>query len=285
MLLNAGPETWTAFWQEACPENEPFERCHIPADGQRVVDRNWEQLAKCLAPGAQVIDLGCGAGIVGRTILSHRNDLHVTGVDWARVPVKSQPNLTVHTGVRMEALPFPDRSFDAAVSLFGVEYANVAEMTRELARVLKPGAPFSFLVHHREGEIVREGSMRRRALRELIMGQMKSAFLSGSAKKVDEQTQRLTKLFPNESWVKLISDHFRRNIGGTRAERQAIWQKLSDDLSGEISLLLHLERSAKSAEELGSWLVPLLSSVTLVGATAVRRGSGEPIAWNIHGNR
>ncbi|MGQ0589749.1 MAG: class I SAM-dependent methyltransferase [Sphingosinicella sp.] len=217
--------------------------------------------------------------------MSHRNDLRITGVDLARVPVRNQAHLTIHAPVNMEALPFGDRGFDAAVSQFGIEYGNIVDTARELERVLIPGARFCFLVHHRDSEIVREGSARRLALRELTSGQIKSAFLSGSVKGVDQQHRHLKKLFPAEPMVKLVNDHFHHNIARTRAERQAVWRKLSDDLNPEIWLLLQLDRSAKSAAEMGSWLVPLLSTMTSVGASIVRRGSGEPIAWKLHGTR
>lgn len=227
---SAGPEAWSVFWREFSAENEPNERCHIPADGRHLVDRHWADFVQDLPPGAHVIDLGCGAGIVGRKLLSRRRDLQVASVDWTRVPTSGPANLTIHAGVSMEALPFGECSFDAAVSLFGIEYGDIVKTARELERVLKPGARFSFLAHHRESEIVREGDARRKALRELTSGPMKSAFLSGSAAGVDQQRQGLKTRFPNEPMVRLISDHFRRNIARTRAQRQEIWQRLADEL-------------------------------------------------------
>src|SRR5687768_1584297 len=116
------PRLWSAFWQEFSLEDVPHERCHIPGDGRYVVDQHWAHFANILPRGAQVIDLGCGAGIVGRTLLGHRSDLRVTGVDFANVPTPAVENLTILLGVRMEALPFNDRRFDAAISLFGIEY-------------------------------------------------------------------------------------------------------------------------------------------------------------------
>jgi hypothetical protein len=82
-----------------------------------------------------------------------------------------------------------------------------------------------------------------------------------------------------------VSSHFRRNIARARAERQGIWQKLASDHDPEISLLMHLERSAKSAEDMGAWLVPLLPIMSLVGVSVLQRRSGEPIAWNVSGLR
>lgn len=281
----AGPGLWSTFWQEFCLENVPHERCYIPGDGRHVVDRHWAHFADVLPEGAQVIDIACGAGVVGRTLLSRRSDLRVTGVDWADVPITPVANLTIHPWVSMEALPFGDTCFDAAVSLFGIEYGNIEQTARELERVLKAGARFSFLVHHKESEILREGSMRRRAVRELLSGKMKAAFLAGSIAGVDLQRQRLKALFPDEPSVKLFTDYFRRNIARTRAERQAMWQKLAGDFDPELTLLMHLERSAKSAVEMGPWLASLLSNMHLVSVSVLRRTSGEPIAWGVNGIR
>ena len=281
----AGPGLWSTFWQEFSPEDQPQERCYIPGDGRDAVDRHWANFADGLPDRAQVIDLACGAGVVGRTLLGRRSDLGVTGIDWANVPALPVANLTIHPGVSMEALPFADGCFDAAVSLFGVEYGNIAKIVRELERVLKPGSRFNFLAHHKESEIVREGGMRRRVVQELLSGKMKAAFLAGEIAGIEHQRQRLKTQFPNDPSIKLFTDYFRRNIGHPRAERQAIWQKLAGDLDPEVLLLRHLERAAKSAAEMGPWLASLLSSMKLVSVSVLRRSSGEPIAWDVSGIR
>jgi ubiquinone/menaquinone biosynthesis C-methylase UbiE len=281
----AGPSDWSTFWRDFGVEDKLLERCHIPGDGRSVVDQHWAQFADALPPEAEVIDLGCGAGIVGRILLSRRSDLRVTGVDFAKVPMIDVKNLTVHPWVNMEALPFGDNSFDAAISLFGIEYGNINETARELGRVLKPGGRFSFLVHHYESEIVREGSTRLRGLRELLSGKMKAAFLVGKIADFDQQYQKLRDQFPSEPSIKIFSDYYRRNIARTRQERQAIWQKLADDLDPEIALTKDMERSAKSAAQMGTWLVPLLSIMREFSVAVLRRRSGEPIAWAVTGNR
>lgn len=281
----AGAATWSTFWREFGPENAPLERCHVPADGRWAVDQHWGLFADPLPRGARVIDLGCGAGVAGRRLLDRRSDLDVVGIDWADVPIAPRRNLTIHPGVAMEALPFADRSFDAAISLFGIEYGDMAKIARQLERVLKPGAYFSFLVHHQDSEIPREGGVRRRALRELIAGRMKQAFLAGNGEEIGRQRLRLKAQCPGEPMVGLVSDYFRRNIELPRSDRQRIWQKLADGLVPEIALLAHLERSAKSAAAMGAWLVPLLPIMRLVGVSVLRRGSGQPIAWNVSGIR
>lgn len=280
-----GPSLWSSFWRDVTPDGALHERCHVPSAGRHVTDRHWTQFADSLPSGARVLDLACGAGVVGRLLLGRRGDLRVTGVDWAGVPVAQVPNLTIHPWVRMEALPFEANSFDAAVSLFGIEYGDIGAIAEELARVLKPGAHFGFLVHHCDSEILREGTARRRALRETLSGKMKAAFLSGSAEAVEQQRERLHRTFPAEPTARLLVDHLRRNTARTRVERHTIWQKLTADFDPEIALLAQLERSAKSVSGLGIWLAALLSGMSLVNVFVLRCPSGVPIAWSVSGRR
>ena len=281
----AGPSYWTTFWRDFSVDDRPLERCHIPGDGQQAVDGHWAHFADGLASEGQVIDLGCGAGILGRVLIKHRRDLRVAGVDFAQVPAIIMANLTIHPWVSMDDLPFGDASFDAAASLFGIEYGQIDQTARELARVLKPGAPFSFLIHHHQSEIVREGAVRQRGLRDLLSGRMRAAFLAGAAERFEEQYRRLETEFPKEPSVKMFSDHFRRNLTRSQGERHELWQKLADALDPEITLTLQMEKCAKSAEQLGIWLVPLLSAMRAVRVSVLRRASGEPIAWDVSGVR
>jgi len=281
----SAPGLWSAFWREFCLENQPHERCPIPGDGRHVVDRHWAHFADGLPAAAQVIDLGCGAGIVGRTLLNRRSDLRVTGIDFANVPALDVPNLTIHPWVAMEALPFETGSFDAAISLFGIEYSNIDETARELGRVLKAGAAFSFLVHHHESETVCEGGARRRALRELLSGKVRAAFLAGSMAGIDQQLRRLKNQFPGDPSIAHFSRYLLHKIACTRADRLVTWQEMLDGLNPEIALLMHLERSAKSPAEMGSWLAPLLRVMKLVSISVLQRRSGQPIAWQVDGNR
>ncbi len=96
--------------------------------------------------GSRVLDVATGTGNLALPLA--RAGCFVTGVDIA-------PNLLVQARERAaaegltiafdegdaEALPYPDASFDAAVTMFGAMFAPRPEVVAaELARVLKPGA-------------------------------------------------------------------------------------------------------------------------------------------------
>src|SRR5579875_1836707 len=98
-----------------------------------------------LAPGTRVLDVACGTG--NTAIPLARGGCLVTGVDIA-------PNLLEQARARAlaenlqitfdegdaEALPYPDQSFGAAVSMFGAMFAPRPDLVvHELARVLVPG--------------------------------------------------------------------------------------------------------------------------------------------------
>lgn len=276
---------WTSFWRDFCLEDQPHERCPVPPDGRRAVDRHWADFAGRLPHGTRVIDLGCGAGIVGRTLLRQCDDLLVTGVDFANVPALEMANLTIEAEVDMEALPHKQGASDAAVSLFGIEYASIARAAPELARVLRPAAPFSLLLHHKESAIVREGDGRRRALRALLSERTGAAFVNGSDTVFERQSRRLEEEFPGDPSRRLFDSYLRRKRSGARAERSATWKEMHDNLGPEVALLTRLVQSAKSAPDLAAWLGPVVAAMEIVSVSILRGQSGRPIAWRVTGER
>jgi len=99
------------------------------------------RLAASLVSGFEVLDAGCGEGY-GSAMLADAGGT-VVGVDL-------EPDVVEHATVRyprvrfqtadLLALPFPDESFDAVVSLQVIEHLQRArEFVSECARVLRPG--------------------------------------------------------------------------------------------------------------------------------------------------
>jgi ubiquinone/menaquinone biosynthesis C-methylase UbiE len=96
-----------------------------------------------LASGDRVLDVGCGRGILlDRLTAGFRTQGF--GVDISRVTLKElgAESLYSHRSVCSEGenLPFPDSSFDVAVSLDVLEHVQTAELVlTEMLRVLRPG--------------------------------------------------------------------------------------------------------------------------------------------------
>ena len=113
-------------------------------------DRMWwyralhTRLLGCLDTiNGSVLDAGCGTGGFLAYLKAHRPDLQATGIEWAE-----QAAIRAHDKSRapiargsVNALPFADSSFDAAVSADVLCHGAVdaTQTLQELGRVLKPG--------------------------------------------------------------------------------------------------------------------------------------------------
>lgn len=97
-----------------------------------------------IRPGQRVLDVACGTGVLGREVASRVGSAGgVTGIDpnpgMVAVAKRIAPAVEWREGVA-ESLPFPDRTFDAVVSQFGLMFfTNRRQALREMLRVLKPG--------------------------------------------------------------------------------------------------------------------------------------------------
>ncbi len=143
-MINFDPEAVRAFehagWQGAAGDyNATFAR----ASGQFA--EALLDAAAALA-GQQLLDVCCGTGLV--TAAAATRGLTATGVDFSPAMLAEarsvHPQLVFDEG-DAEALPYPDRSFDAVVSNFGMHHVPRPEQaTAEAARVLRPGGRFAF---------------------------------------------------------------------------------------------------------------------------------------------
>ena len=98
-----------------------------------------------LAPGTRVLDVACGTGNLA--LPAARTGAAVTGVDIATNLLEQARARAAAEGLTArfdegdaEKLPYPDASFDAVISMFGVMFAPRPELAAaELLRVCRPG--------------------------------------------------------------------------------------------------------------------------------------------------
>lgn len=126
----------------------------------------WRGVAAAWAPGGRVLDIATGSGALPRLLhgLSH-GMLHGLAADlalqldavdlapvqpawWQALPAADQTRLRFHGGVAAEALPFADGQFDAIVSQYGLEYADLPRAVAELLRVRAPRGQVALVLHH-----------------------------------------------------------------------------------------------------------------------------------------
>ncbi len=109
--------------------------------------REWLQpFFRMLAPGSEVLDLGCGCGIPEARMLSER--FRVTGVDISDVQI-ARARRTVPEGrflrADMTRVSFPARSFGGVVCLYSLIHVPLDEQPDLIAKVyrwLGPGGLF-----------------------------------------------------------------------------------------------------------------------------------------------
>lgn len=97
-----------------------------------------------IRPGERVLDVACGTGVLAREVaLRAGPEGRVAGIDpgagMLAVARELSPAIDWKPGFA-EKLPFPDRSFDAVVSQFGIMFfTDRRQSLREMLRVLTPG--------------------------------------------------------------------------------------------------------------------------------------------------
>jgi ubiquinone/menaquinone biosynthesis C-methylase UbiE len=99
-----------------------------------------------LAVGAQVMEVGCGAGRQARTLKNLRPELQVFGCDLSQLAIAEARKYNDGVGYEVSdaaRLPYVDARFDAVMLFDVLEHVpDVESVMREVARVLKPGGLF-----------------------------------------------------------------------------------------------------------------------------------------------
>ena len=138
------PDQQAALWDDHVAVYESVFEPLTTAFGRRALDLLG------IPAGGRVIDVGAGSG--GLALAAQARGIDVLAIDASEQMVQRIRARAAQAGasparIRAEvmdgaALTFPDDSFDAAISVFGVVLLPDAENgVRQMARVVRPGSP------------------------------------------------------------------------------------------------------------------------------------------------
>ena len=110
-----------------------------------------------LRPGESILEVGCGTGVLDRWMAQRTEGRNkIVGVDVNPYFLKEAAALVAKEGMgdlvefkegSGEALPFPDASFDLAISSTVIQRLNAEKLLAEMVRVTKPGGRVAVLGH------------------------------------------------------------------------------------------------------------------------------------------
>jgi SAM-dependent methyltransferase len=143
-------DAWAARYVEAAEQNW---KANAPAWGiWRIPEADVGMLPDAPA-GKDVIELGCGTAYVSAWLA--RRGAKVVGIDNSDAQLATARRLQREHGVdfpllhgNAETVPYPDASFDFAISEYGAcLWADPARWVPETARLLRPGGRLHFLTN------------------------------------------------------------------------------------------------------------------------------------------
>lgn len=109
--------------------------------GQEAEDELFRDLAEVVAPGTRVLDAGCGTGALARQVHAMQPEAALTMLDLTPAMLEHARDVpgTYLVG-DVQALPFPDASFDVVMSGWVLETVpDPKRAAAEFLRVLAPG--------------------------------------------------------------------------------------------------------------------------------------------------
>jgi SAM-dependent methyltransferase len=146
-------EAWDAFAPQYAEPGRRSWESNAPAWGIFQVPDEELGVLPASVDGMETIELGCGTGYVSSWLA--RRGARPVGIDNSPAQLETARRLQKEFGIEFplhlgnaEATPFPDASFDLAISEYGASiWCDPYRWIPEAARLLRPGGELIFLVN------------------------------------------------------------------------------------------------------------------------------------------
>lgn len=215
-------------------EAETYDSWYETALGSYVDQAETEAVFDLLkpVPGEKIIDVGCGTG--NFSIKLARTGCSVTGVDVSGMMLSKAGEKTAGLDVSLcnadsASLPFPDNSFDAAISVTAFEFMKEREKSfDEMMRVVKKGGRVVIGTINRNsswGELYESLASQKKTVFQYAKLLDRQALEAINRKKIPEIREALY-FSPDSdvsfSWQELEKRYEKANNGGFLC---AVWKK------------------------------------------------------------
>ena len=145
-LWDASAGDWVEMGERAWTEEPSWGIWGIPESELQLLPQDMS--------GMQAVELGCGTAYVSGWMA--RRGAHCVGIDNSEKQLDTARRLSTEHGIDIELIhgnaetvPYPDASFDFAISEYGAAiWADPFKWVPEAWRLLKPGGELSFIGHH-----------------------------------------------------------------------------------------------------------------------------------------
>jgi len=154
MAVKSGSYCYDSFAEKT--QVQEFERLYRQASSLLDTERQlWPSLG--ITTGQQVLDLGCGSGVITRELARQVYPAQTVGVDISKTLIdkglstytesgqRTQENISFHQG-NVYSLPFPDNSFDVVYARLLFQHLSApSDALTSILRILKPGGKLCIL--------------------------------------------------------------------------------------------------------------------------------------------
>jgi SAM-dependent methyltransferase len=262
--LQRRQQAWTRYWQSGA-SHSCGTSYGVHYGGP--IAAFWRGVQDRTAIGSRLLDVASGSAAIPRLWRSgrlgdtwHAVDLAALAPAWV---AEAGPGFHFHPGVRAEALPFPDASFDLVTSQYGLEYCDLLPAVREVLRVRAPAGRIALVLHHSASRPVQ---LARVELAHLDWALGPEGLVAAGAAMIDPVAQARTA----QGRARLISDpaaerirlHFNaaQSALGERARQAPDGADVLGEVRDSVGALLQIAMSqgaGRAHERLSSWLATM----------------------------